>query len=170
MDIFKFAERTMSMDERTWRRHANPLSGWTRMMILPLFCLAVWSRVWLGWGALIPVGLVLLFTWLNPRLFAEPASFRHWMSRGVIGERIFLEHRGEIASHHRKTAHFLSAASVPGALLMVWGLVVLWWEAAFFGAILTALPKLWFVDRMVWILQDWQSAGRKVPGMSPGEL
>ncbi len=170
MDIYKLAERTMAMDNHAWRRHANPMSGWTRMLALPMIILAVWSRVWIGWWALFPVVLALGFVWVNPRLFAEPAHFRSWMSRGVLGERVFLEHRHEIAEHHLTASRWLTLASVPGAVLMIWGLIVLWWEAAVFGALLSALPKIWFVDRMVWILQDWRSAGRAVPGMEEHEL
>ena len=170
MDTFKWAEQLMSMDEEVWRRHANPWSGWTRMLVLPLFCAAVWSRVWLGWWALVPVALVVLFVWLNPRLFPVPAQFGHWMSRGVIGERVYLEHRKEIAAHHRRAALVLTWAAVPGVLIMTWGLITLWWEGAVFGAGLAALMKIWFVDRMVWILQDWRAAGRDVPGMGIDEL
>lgn len=165
MDSMKWVERLMAMDDRVWLRHANPLSGWTRMAILPLFVLAIWSRVWLGWWAVLPVACVLAFVWINPRLFPQPAHFESWMSRGVLGERVFLEHRDEIPAHHRRAALILGWLSLPGVLLMGWGLVVLWWEGAVFGAILAALPKIWFLDRMVWILQDWTALGRPVPGM-----
>lgn len=166
MDIFKGAERLMSMDDAIWLRHANPWSVWTRMLTaLPLLVLAIWSRVWLGAWALVPVMLALLWIWINPRAFPPPQRLDSWASRGVLGERIFLSHRGEIAAHHRRIAGVLSALSLPGAVIMIWGLYALWWEGAVFGMILTALPKIWFVDRMVWIYDDWVRAGRAVPGL-----
>jgi hypothetical protein len=55
-DVFKSLERLMSMDDRVWRRHANPWSGWTRVTALPLLVLAIWSRVWIGWWAVLAVG------------------------------------------------------------------------------------------------------------------
>jgi hypothetical protein len=58
----------------------------------------------------------------------------------------------------------LSWLSLPGALVMIWGLWALWWEGAVFGMILALLPKLWFIDRMVWVHRDWVNAGRAVPG------
>ena len=170
-DLFAAAERLMQMDDRTWRRHCNPLSGWSRMLTaLPLLCLAIWSRVWLGWFALGPVALACLWIWWNPRAFAEPMRFDAWMSKGVLGERIFLENRPALPAHHIKAAQALSALSVPGAVVIIWGLVTLWWEGALFGMILTALPKIWFVDRMVWIFEDWRRTGRPVPGMQEHEL
>ncbi|MEM7709434.1 MAG: DUF6653 family protein [Pseudomonadota bacterium] len=165
-DIFRGAERLMAMDDAAWRRHANPWSGWTRFLTtLPPLLLAIWSRVWLGWWALVPVALALFWIWANPRVFPEPARFDAWMSRAVLGERVFIEHRGEIDPDHRRAALILTCASVPGAVVMVAGLAVLWWEGVVFGGLLTALPKAWFCDRMVWIHDDWVRAGRAVPGM-----
>ncbi|MGX9353765.1 DUF6653 family protein [Roseobacteraceae bacterium S113] len=164
VDLFKGAERAMGMSDAVWRRHANPWSGWTRFSALPLFCLAVWSRVWIGpwaWGA---VAVALAWVWLNPRLFSEPKRWDAWMTRGVMGERVFLEHRDQIAAHHLVAARLLAWASAPGILVMALGLWAPWWEGVIFGMILGALPKVWFVDRMVWIAQDWQAAGRSVPG------
>jgi hypothetical protein len=168
-DVFRSLERLMAMDDRVWRRHANPWSGWTRVAILPLFVLAVWSRVWIGWWALVAVALVVVWTWANPRVFPEPRSHDAWMSRGVLGERVLLEHRAEIPAGHARAANVLSWLAAPGAVLMAWGLWVLWWEGAVFGALLTMLPKLWFLDRMVWLHRDWVAAGHVVPGYGEGE-
>lgn len=159
------------MDDAVWLRHANPWSVWTRMLTtLPLLVLAVWSRDWIGVWAVIPVALALLWIWVNPRAFPPPVRLDSWASKGVMGERIFLRHRSEIATHHRRMALMLGALSLPGLLVMLWGLYALWWEGAVFGAILTALPKIWFVDRMVWIYEDWVRAGRAVPGMETQDV
>lgn len=171
MDLFAAAERLMGMDDATWRRHANPWSVWSRALVtLPMLILAIWSRVWIGGWALLPVALALGWIWWNPRAFPEPAHFNTWASKGVLGERVFLEHRDEIAPHHVQAAKVLSVLSLPGALIMIWGLWALWWEGAVFGAVLTALPKIWFVDRMVWILQDRRAAGQPVPGVADDEF
>ncbi|MBV0911423.1 DUF6653 family protein [Anianabacter salinae] len=107
-DGFRLAARVMAMDDRTWRRHANPWSGYSRMAALPLIVLAVWSRVWIGWWSVVPVAGVVLWTWANPRIFPQPARLDRWMSRAVLGERIFLEHRAEIPAHHRVWASRLA--------------------------------------------------------------
>lgn len=168
MKIAQHAEKLMGMSDAVWLRHCNPWSGWTRVVILPLFALAIWSRVWLGgyaWGA---IALVVVWTWWNPRAFAPPRRFDAWMTRGVLGERVYLEHQGDLPAHHRHMAKLLGYGALPGLLVMAWGL----WaqEASFviFGVILAMLPKLWFLDRMVWILEDWQRQGGSVPGLPDG--
>jgi hypothetical protein len=152
----------MAMDDRVWRRHANPWSGWTRVTVLPLLVLAIWSRVWIGWWACSGLGLWSVDL-AEPAPLSRAARPRRMDDRGVLGERVFLEHRGGRGGHVR-AAKLLSWLSLPGAILMVWGLWALWWEGAVFGMILALLPKLWFLDRMVWVHRDWVAAGRAVPG------
>ncbi|MGR3503779.1 DUF6653 family protein [Pseudaestuariivita sp.] len=170
IDVFRGAERLMRMDDAAWRRHANGWSVATRFTVLPLIALALWSRTWLGWGALGPLALALAWTWINPRLFAPPVRFDSWSAKGLLGERIFLEHRAEIPAHHRHAAHALAAASVPGVLVLAWGLWTLAADWTLFGLVLAIGPKAWFADRMVWIFEDWRRRGRPVPGVDPHEL
>ena len=153
--LYRFAERLMLMNEATWARHANPWSAYTRFTVLPLLCAAIWSRVWLGWGALVPVAVVCAWAWINPRAFPPPASLDHWASKGVLGERVFLSRRDAVAAHHRAWADVLAWGSLPGGIVLALGLWWLepWWTL--FGMLLTMLPKVWFVDRMVWLYEDW---------------
>lgn len=157
------AERLMGMDDRVWARHANPLSVWTRIVTpLPLFALAVWSRIWLGWGALLPVGAVLLWIWVNPRLFPAPDRFTSWAARGVLGERVFLRHPDRIAAHHLRAARILTTVSIAGLVPLALGLWTLdpGWTVA--GCLMVAGAKTWFVDRMAWVWDEFQAAGGTV--------
>ena len=43
------------MSDDSWMRHANPWSVWTRYAAFPVLIAAIWSRVWIGWWALLPV-------------------------------------------------------------------------------------------------------------------
>ena len=61
--------QAFAMSDEVWARHANPWSVWTRFSILPLLVAAIWSRVWIGRWALLPTAAVVLWAWLNPRLF-----------------------------------------------------------------------------------------------------
>ncbi|MCB4457640.1 DUF6653 family protein [Leisingera sp. McT4-56] len=161
-DLFAASERLMKMDDAAWARHASPWSVFSRMSVLPLMTLAIWSRVWLGWGALLPVLLVLAWTWWNPRAFAPPASTDNWASRGTFGERVFLNRaQVPVPRHHEMWANGLAWVSGIGVIPWVHGLWALNPGTALAGLILMIGGKLWFVDRMAWLYQDMQD---KHPG------
>ena len=151
--------RLFAMDDRVWARHASPWSVWTRIATLPLLIMVFWSRVWLGEWALLPIALALIWTWLNPRLFAPPDTTDHWTSRAVLGERVWLNRsRIPIPAHHARAALILSAVAAIGGLITVWGVIVLDVYLTVLGAVLVYGGKLWFLDRMVWLYQDMQTA------------
>lgn len=152
MDIGRLSERMMGMDDATWARHSNPLSGWSRVSILPLLTLAIWSRVWLGWHALWFVALVLLWTWANPRLFGPPKSDAAWMTQGICGERIWLARSSRpIPHHHERTARILNIAAGLSVLVLGLGLWRLDFGLTVAGLVAAMGAKLWFLDRMVWL-------------------
>lgn len=158
---FRFAERIMGMNAATWARHANPWSGWSRLSILPLLAIAAWSRVWIGWWALAPIVLLLVWTWLNPRLFPPPASTDNWMSRGVLGERIWLAHgRDPALAHHRPIVGALTTAGAVGALLLFIGLILPDLPFTVAGLAIAMLSKLWLLDRMVRVHREAAGEGR----------
>lgn len=143
------------LDDETWNRHANPMSVISRNTALPLLIISFWSRVWLGWWALIPVILALVWIWVNPRLFSVPDSFDHWTSKAVFGERIWLNRdQVPVPINHRKAPHILSAVSGIGMLLVIWGVYALEIWPTLLGAVMVYLSKLWFLDRMVWLFED----------------
>lgn len=149
----------MAMDEESWARHANAWSVWTRFTCAPLLVLAIWSRVWLGWWALIPIAAAVFWTWWNPRAFPVPKTTTHWGALGTFGERVYLNRRQiPIPEHHAWAAAILTLLSAPGALLLVYGLIVLDPWATVMGLVTAILPKVWFVDRMVWLYQDMKDA------------
>ncbi|MCF6431046.1 DUF6653 family protein [Leisingera sp. MMG026] len=156
-DLFALSEKMMRMDDAAWARHANPWSVVSRMTVLPLMTLAVWSRVWLGWAAVLPIALVLVWTWWNPRAFGLPASTGTWASRGTFGERVLLNRaQVPIPRHHLGWAKGLAWASGIGAIPWVYGLWILDPGFILGGLTLMVGGKLWFVDRMVWLYQDMQ--------------
>ncbi|MGB3317037.1 MAG: DUF6653 family protein [Albidovulum sp.] len=162
-DVYAAAERLMGMSNETWRRHASPWSVYTRMLTLPFLALAIWSRVWIGVWAWAAVAVVIAWVLLNPRAFPPPASLDNWVSRGVLGERVFLRRRNEVAGHHRVWATILTTASALGAVVL--GLGLWWLDLAWtvFGTILTMGSKIWFVDRMVWLYGEWlRDTGREL--------
>lgn len=147
----------LRMDDRTWRRHANPWSVWTRIPIGPALILALYARAWIGWWCLAPVAALVAWIWINPRAFPEPARLDSWASRAVLGERILLARTNRpVPRHHLTAAGFTTAVAVAGLPPTIYGLVALDPWATAFGGALTVLGKLWFVDRMVWLHDETQ--------------
>jgi hypothetical protein len=83
-----------------WQRHANPWSVWTRFAAIPAFMLAVWSRVWLGWWSLIPIGGVVIWLYVNVLVFPPITTPRSWASKGIYGEKLWLSKRAEVPQHY----------------------------------------------------------------------
>lgn len=149
----------MGMDSTVWERHANPLSVYTRIPILMLMVLAIWSHVWIGWWCLLPIIALAVWAFVNPRAFPPLKRTTNWASRGVMGERVWLNDKDvPIPSHHAAWAGWLALASGLSVIPMIWGLIVLDPFAAFLGGLLTTLFKVWFVDRMVWLYEDMKDA------------
>lgn len=155
MDLGALTEKSMSMDAHVWARHANPWSGWTRVPLLPALALAIWAREWIGVWCLALITVLLIWTWVNPRIFPEPQSTDNWMSRGVIGERVWLNRKSvAIPGHHARWAIILSVVSGIGLVPLAWGLWQLELWPVLTGLALSMGGKLWFLDRMVWLHAD----------------
>jgi hypothetical protein len=148
------------LDEAGWARHANPWSGWTRFATaLPALVLAVWSRVWLGWWSLGPIALALMWIWLNPRTFRPARSDAAWMTRGVLGERLWsMRDTLPIPERHCVAPRLIAGLAALGLPFLAWGLVALDAWATFVGVLLSVLGKLWFVDRMALLYDDMIAA------------
>ncbi len=155
MSFDKQLASLFGLDDAGWQRHANPWSGWSRVTIPILFAAAVWSRVWLGWWAVLPVAALIVWTWVNPRAFPPPKSTNNWMSKGVLGERIWLERdKVAIPRHYIVLANNLSVVGAAGLAAMAWGLIALSIWPTVFGLALIYLSKLWFIDRMVFLFDE----------------
>lgn len=168
MTLERKIAKTFAMDDATWRRHANPWSVVLRNTALPLFVLAAWSRFWLGWYAIVPVVLSLLWIWYNPRIFPAPASYDAWASKAVLGERIWMNRDVvPVPLHHRTVPNVLSAVSAAGLLLILFGLLVFGVWPTLFGMALVYFGKLWFLDRMVWLWEDMQASSPQEKAIPP---
>lgn len=167
--LFTLAQSGMGMDDAAWARHANPWSVYSRMTILPLLALAVWSRAWLGWWSLVPIALCAIWTWANPRLFPPPARTDTWASQGTFGERLFMA--GDAAAQrHRTAVAWLTGANVAGFAILVWGLVALNPWITLWGLTITMGAKLWTFDRMVWLQREAQPSVRQDDHDTAGRL
>jgi hypothetical protein len=134
-----------------WMRHANPASVWTRFAVLPLLVLGVWSRTWIGWLCLIPIGLLIVWLVVNPRFFDRPASTAHWASRSVFGERLWTERkrRDQPEDFQSSVPAVAQGVQVIGLVPMVYGLVVFNIVVTLRGLLIVQVAKCWYLDRMV---------------------
>lgn len=163
-----------ALDDAAWARHANPWSGWTRFLTaLPLLILAFWSRAWFGPWSLLPIAAAIAWTWVNPRAFPPATSDSPWMTRGVLGERLWA-HRDTlpVPQHHQLAPHLLNMVSAAGGLMTVWGVVSLAVVPTVLGAAVVIGGKLWYIDRMAWLYADMTVARpdlryRRLPDWSP---
>ena len=159
MNYGRVGEALMGMDDRTWTRHANPWSGWTRLASTPVWFLALWSPFWIGWYAAFPIAAMAAWTWLNPRLFPPPKTADSWMTKGVLGERVWLNRKAvPIPPGHVRAAHITTAISMGFLAITVYGLIVGDFWASLTGWHAAVLAKLWFLDRMVWLWTEMQDA------------
>ncbi|MBU1671138.1 MAG: hypothetical protein KKF41_04545 [Actinobacteria bacterium] len=159
MNIEKSTAEFLKMSDEEWMRHANPVSGWTRFATLPLIFLAVWSRKWLKWFALIPVGLVGIWTWYNARMFKKPESTDNWMSKVVLGERAMAgREQNPVPEHHLPVLKVTRAIISCGGLLSIYGLSKQKGWPALLGMVLIILGKTWYMDRMVWLFEEMKDS------------
>ncbi|MBU7016096.1 MAG: hypothetical protein HXS44_01200 [Theionarchaea archaeon] len=155
MKLEKRISKVFRLDDEAWMRHANPWSVWTRFTVFPFLVIAFWSRVWLGWFSVIPIITSLIWMYVNPRIFPKPKSTKNWASKGVLGERVWIDRdKIPVPEHHKSLPNLLSAVGGIGSLIVVWGVYKLDIWAVLGGLAIAYLGKLWFVDRMVWIYED----------------
>ena len=152
--------RAFRLDDAGWARHANPWSGWSRAITaLPLLVLAVWSRAWWGWFSLVAVTAALAWIWLNPRAFGPAADDAAWITKGVLGERLWANRDQQpVPERHRVVPHVLNLAQLSGVPFLVWGLVGLQLWPTVVGVLLIAGIKLWYIDRMAILYGDMVAA------------
>ena len=159
MKIEQAIAQIFNMTDEVWQRHANPWSVYTRIPILPVLLLVIWSYRWIGWLSLCLTVLIIIWIWLNPRLFPVPKSTDNWGSKATFGERVWLNREQiQIPKHHAQWAKALSYASAIGLPFIIAGF---WLNDAMLvtlGGTLTTLFKLWFCDRMVWLYEDMKKA------------
>jgi len=143
------------LNDENWMRHANPKSVWSRFTVLPILIVAFWSRLWLGWWALLPIAVAIAWMFLNPVVFPKASSTDNWASKAVLGERVWSNrNRIPVPDHHRRLPNVLNAISALGMVIVIWGVVVLSIWPTITGAIIGVTFKLWYVDRMVWLYDD----------------
>jgi hypothetical protein len=151
--------RVLGMTDEAWQRHANPWSVYTRFAAIPAMILAIWSRVWIGWWALVPVAAVVIWLWLNPRVFPAVTEPRSWAAKGIYGEKLWLLESCSVPLEYRVVLRWLIVPGLCGIVLLAYGLVALLVWPTVFGATLIVLAQLWRIDRLG-LLYEQSKAGQ----------
>ena len=147
--------KKFKLDDKTWMKHANPWSVYTRTSALPILAISIWSRLWFGWWSLIFIIISIVWIWINPRIFPEVKYTDNWASRGVFGERVWLNRKKiPIPKHHRIIPNILNVVQGIGIIFLIYGLWIFDFWSTLVGLILMIESKLWYVDRMVCIFED----------------
>jgi hypothetical protein len=146
--------KVFGLKDDKWLNHANPISVWTRFIVLPFLILAIWSRVWIGWFSLILIILLIIWIFINPKFFKKPKTFDSWASKCVLGEKILSENKIKIPKHHLTAKNILTAIQGIGSIFLIYGLYKLDFWPTLIGVILVYMGKMWFLDRMVWLYEE----------------
>jgi hypothetical protein len=160
--------KAFGLEGDAWQRHANPWSVYTRIPIPALLAAAIWTRTWIGWRSLVPVGLVCAWTAINPRVFPPPRSLDNWASKAVLGETYWANReKVPVPRRHRVAPKVLTAVNALGLPFIVRGLVVRNAWTVLFGLAIQTAGKTWFLDRMALLYDDVAPAGAAKVTPSP---
>lgn len=142
--------RALGMNAKVWQRHASPLSVYSRMATLPVLILAIWSHAWFGTGFSVAATVgIMIWLWLNPRLFPPPRNTNNWASKAVFGERIWLNRLSvPIPPEDANRAMLLSLVSGVGFLAALSGAFLTNPVLAISGIVVTYAGKLSFLNNM----------------------
>ena len=127
------------LPDKVWARHTNPWSGWTRALVIPLLFVALWHHHWVG------LGVVIVWIIINPLVFPAPKSIDNWMSKGVIGEKMYTE-TGMLKWDFPTLLNIINGLTFFPSLYFMY--MQNFWPALYF-ATFSMVVKFWYLDRMV---------------------
>jgi len=130
------------LPDAVWERHANPLSGWSRLLAFPVLIVAIYTRKWLALAA--TVG----FLAVNPLLFPAPEEEPDaWMYRVVRAEQHWTDADNSLFG--TDFPQVLNVLQIPAFLLALGGALKRRPLATIVGTAATMALKLWFVNELV---------------------
>ncbi|AJF24708.1 DUF6653 family protein [Haloarcula sp. KBTZ06] len=125
-----------------WSRHSNPKSGWSRVPTGAVIVYAVYQRRWRLLTA------ALLWTAINPILFAPPDTEDAWMTRAVLAERWWLREQ----DNGTMGLDYPNVCNTGGALASTIALYAAWRRRPVSAAAATLAMsglKLWWLREIV---------------------
>lgn len=133
------------LSEKTWERHANPWSGWTRVLSIPALAVGLYlHNVWI-------LGAVVIWLIVNPVLFPKPKRVDNWMSKGVVGEKLYFQ---DGKKFKKDLPTLLNIVNIPTFIAFMYFSWQQELAAMILAGLLTMVIKFWFIDRMVRITEE----------------
>lgn len=133
------------LSEKTWERHANPWSGWTRVLSMPALALGLYlHNFWI-------LGAVVVWLIINPMLFAKPKSTDNWMSKGVLGEQLYFKDGKKLKKDLPTLLNMLNILVFIAFIYFGWQQELL---TMILAGLLTMTLKFWFIDRMCLLVNN----------------
>jgi hypothetical protein len=130
------------LSEHVWERHANPWSGWTRVLSMPLLAVGLYlHNFWI-------LGVAAIWLIVNPVLFPKPKSVNNWMSKGVLGEQLYYKEGKKLKRDLPTLLNILNVPTFAAFLYFSWQQELLLMIST---GLLAMTLKFWFIDRMVHI-------------------
>lgn len=127
------------LSEKTWEKHANPWSGWTRVLSMPGLALGLYlHNFWI-------LGAVVVWLIVNPMLFPKPKSVDNWMSKGVLGEQLYYKDGKKLMKDLPTLLNILNIPTFAAFLYFSWQQELI---PMILAGLLTMTIKFWFIDRM----------------------
>jgi len=158
LELDKALSKLFLPDDDSWLKHANPWSVWSRFATLPFIALSIWSRVWIGWYAIIPFMILVFWIWINPTLFSKPKNYNSWGAKAVLGERVFMKRKeAPLPNGQSKAIIILNILQSISGVVLIYGLWNLDLSFTIHGIFYVYLTKMWFLDRMVWLYESSNS-------------
>lgn len=133
------------LSEKTWARHSNPWSGWTRVLSMPALAVGLFlHNFWI-------LGAVIIWLIINPIIFPKPKSVDNWMSKGVLGERLYFKDGKKLKKDLPTLLNLVNIPVFLSFLYFAWQQELI---AMILSGLLTIVIKFWFIDRMAHLIDQ----------------
>lgn len=132
------------LSDKVWERHANPWSGWTRVLSMPALAAGLYLHsFWI-------LGAIVIWLIVNPMLFPKPTSVDNWMSKGVLGEKLYFKDGKKLKKDLPTLLNILNVPVFISFVYFGWQQELL---PMILAGLLTMTIKFWFIDRMVSLIE-----------------
>jgi hypothetical protein len=128
------------LSEKSWEKHSNKWSGWSRVLAMPLIGSSLYLHNWFI--------LLLSIAWIiiNPFIFSKPQKIDNWMSKGVIGEKIYYSEKRYFRLDLPTALNLINIPLFTAFIYFAWKGQL---TNTILSGLLVMIVKFWFIDRMV---------------------